>query len=271
MLILPIVNKKRVMNVEVRLKNAEKIRKGVSFDDANESEIIINREKFSLSSFSDLKDAMAPIDFIRSKTLLYPRSFLVTTKENAESKLYDVYEVAPPPKKINDNLDRLYSKAILDMVKEIPGSEKRGRYLSFENIGIDKHLSNDKIATLQRIIRENRDTSMWPRLFQEAGVADLSDTIDFIKNFECTVLSDTSISEDSLEETLKALSNIHTRDYKNLNNYYKMAKSNTDIYTRINYINKILYDKPLSLIRAKKQDAKKLIKKRNEVLEKNAS
>ena len=36
MLVLPIVNKRRVMNVQIRLKNAEKIRKGVAYDDAVE-------------------------------------------------------------------------------------------------------------------------------------------------------------------------------------------------------------------------------------------
>ena len=47
MLILPIVNKRRVMNVQIRLKDASKVRRGVCYDDAGESEIIVNREKFS--------------------------------------------------------------------------------------------------------------------------------------------------------------------------------------------------------------------------------
>lgn len=98
MLVLPIVNKRRVMNVQIRLKNAEKIRKGVAYDDAVESEIIVNREKFSESSYSTSKDENAPIDFIRSKSILYPRNFLVTTKEENDSNLYDVYEVSQPPK-----------------------------------------------------------------------------------------------------------------------------------------------------------------------------
>ena len=46
MLILPIVNKNRVMNVHIKIKSAEKIRQKVSFNDAKESEIIVNREKF---------------------------------------------------------------------------------------------------------------------------------------------------------------------------------------------------------------------------------
>ena len=45
MLILPIVNKRRVMNVRLRLKDARRIREGVSYDDTTESEIIVNREK----------------------------------------------------------------------------------------------------------------------------------------------------------------------------------------------------------------------------------
>ena len=42
MLILPIVNRNRVLNVEVKLKNAGKIRTGVRFADASESEVIVN-------------------------------------------------------------------------------------------------------------------------------------------------------------------------------------------------------------------------------------
>ena len=126
MLILPIVNRRRVMNVEIKLKTANKIKSGVCFSDALESEIIVNREKFSESSFKDSKDVNAPLDFIRSKSLLYPRHFLVTTKEERNSSKYDVYEVAPAPKKVNDSLDKLYSKAITDLRKEIPGDNNEG-------------------------------------------------------------------------------------------------------------------------------------------------
>lgn len=265
MLVLPIVNRRRVMNVEVRLKNAKKVRSKVCYSDARESEIIVNREKFSESSFKNSSDVKAPIDFIRSKSLLYPRNFLVTTKEENDSKLYDVYEVETPPKRVNDSLDSLYSRAIIDMQKEIPGVVRRGKYVSFEQLGIDKHLTDDKIAVLQKIVREEKDEALWPKKFQEAGIADLLDTLDFINNFECTVLSDTSIPEESLQDTLKALSNIKTRDFKNLNRYYKIAKSNTEIYAKISYINKIIYDKPLALIQSKRQAQKMLVKKMDEV------
>lgn len=251
------------MNVAIKLKDATKIRHGVHSDNALQSEIIVNREKFSESSFKDSKDVSAAVDFIRSKSLLYPRNFLVTTKEEVNSSLYDVYEVAQPPKKVNDNLDKLYSKAITDMQKEIPGVENRGRYISFEELGIDKHITNEKIARLQQIVREERDSTVWPEKFQEAGIADLSDTLDFINNFECTIISDSTIPETSLQDTISALEAINTREFRNLNKYYTRAKSNTDIYTKISYINKLIYDEPLSLINSR-QTQKKLIKKKEE-------
>ena len=261
MLILPIVNKSRVMNVEIRLKGASKIRRHVHFDDASESEIIVNREKFSDSSLHNSKDENAPIDFIRSKSILYPRNFLVTTREDSTTSKYDVYEVSQPPKKVNANLDKLYSKAITDLRCEIPGHENRGRYVSFQDLGIDEHLQDDKIASLQRIVKEERDSSRWSKRFQEAGIMDLEDTVDFFHSFECTLLEDTSIPEDSLQDTIKALSVINTRDYRNLKNYYRMAKTNTDIYTKISYINKVLYDRPLPLGR---MNHKQLVKRKEE-------
>lgn len=270
MLVFPIVNKRKIVNVKIALRNAEKIRTGVMYDDAIESDIIVNRTKFSESSLSDSNDINAPVDFIRSKSMLYPRKFLVTTKEKANSELYDVYEVAPPPKKVNDNLDKLYSKAITDLRKEVPDSKVNGRYISFDDLGIGDDLTEEKIARLQKIVKEEPDESRWPRLFEEAGITDLQDTVDFMNNFECFVLSDSEIPETSLQDSLKALSVINTRDFRNLKKYYSMAKSNTEIYTKISYINKIIYDKPLTLRQVRKESQKQLIKKMDEVEKKIA-
>lgn len=269
MLILPIVNKNRVMNVHIKIKSAEKIRQKVSFNDAKESEIIVNREKFSDSIFSESKDISAPIEFVRSKSLLYPRNFLITTKTESSSSLYDVYEVSQPPRKVNDSLDKLYSCALTDMRKEIPGS-KKGRYVSLEKLGINEHLTDEKIAKLQRIVKDNIPEK-WPHLFQEEGIADLKETIDFINNFECTVVSDTTIPENSLQDVLKSLDVINTRDSRNLKNYYSMAQTNRDIYSKISYINKIIYDKPLALIKSQKQKQKQLIKVKEESEYKNVA
>lgn len=264
MLIFPIVNRKRVMNVELNIKNANKVKTGVRYDDANESDIIVNSEKYSNSVFNNSKLPHGQIDFIRSKSILYPRSFLVTTKLHQTTSRYDVYQVPQPPKKVNESLDSLYSKSILDLQKEIPGKPNRGRYVSFKDIGLDDELSEDKIANLQKVIKEGNDKEEFGNKLKEAGVSDVVDIIDFFNTFTCTILSDSTIPEESLQDTLNALSPINTRDYRNLKKYYEMAKSNTEVYTKLSYASKIIYDKPLTLQQDKKQNQKRLIKKKDE-------
>ena len=259
MLILPIVNRNRVMNVHISLKDAEKIRKGISFEDADECDIIVNREKFSESILSNSKDVNAAVDFIRGKSILHPRNYLITTKEEADSTLYDVYEVAQPPRKVNDELDKLYSSVITDMRKEIPGS-RRGRYVSFEKLGIDKHLTDEKIERLKEIVNNVKDESQWNQLFENAGILDLKETVDFLSIFDCTVVSDTTVREETLQEVLKSLEAINTKDSRSLRNYYNMALSNKEIYKKLSYISKLIYDQPLSLIRSNRQKEKQLVK-----------
>lgn len=269
MLILPIVNKNRILNVQITLKGAQKIRSGVSYSDAGSSDIIVNGKKLSESIYTDTCDDTSALNFVRSNSLLYPRNYIITTKKDTNSSLYDVYEVAPPPKKVNDGLDNLYGRVLTDMRKESPGTNK-GKYLSFEKIGLGENLTDEKIATLQRIVRDVPDSSKWPELFERAGISDLTETIHFIKNFDCTVVTNTTIPESSLEDTLKALEIIHTRDYKNLKNYYDMAIRNRDIYSKLSYINKIVYNEPLNLIKSNSQK-QKLKELKNEVEYSNAA
>ena len=100
-------------------------------------------------------------------------------------------------------------------------------------------------------------------MFEKEGIADVGNTLDFINNFECTVVSNTTIPEASMQDTLKALGSINTRDFRQLNNYYTMAQKNAKIYKKISRINKIMYDEPLTLIQSERQ--KQLVKKPNEV------
>ena len=265
MVILPIVHKNHILNVEIRLKNVEKVRSGVKYDDALESDIIINSNKFSESSFNIPNDISAEVDFVRSKSLLNKsNSFLITTKVERDSDVYDIYEVSNIPKKVNDNLDKLYSRILTDIRKKIPKVRNRGKYVSLKKLGIDKTLTSEKIALLQRIIKDHRDQSEWPLLFNEAGIMDVKDTVDFIDLFDCVIISETTIPEDSFLDTLKVFGNINTREYKNLNNYYKMAINNTEIFTRLSYIHKLLYGKPLVIIQSN-QKPKQLYKKKDEV------
>ena len=264
MLVLPIINKHRVMNVEVRLKNVTKVRQGIYYEDAEESEIIVNQQKFSDSSFQNTKDENAPTDFIRSKSILYPRSFFITTKKADKSDLYDVYELEQPPKKVHESLDKLYGKVITDLRKEIPGRKDRGRYISLEELGIDSLLTEEKILKLKRIMEKEKDSEQMLVELQDHKLDQLYFLLDFLKHFEFTVIPNSTISEESIQETCKSLKVLNSRDYRNLKKYYDMAQTNADIYTKISYIYKIIYKQPFHLIQSKSYREKQLIKKKEE-------
>ncbi len=260
MLVLPIVNRNRILNVEIKLKDAEKIRLGVHFSDAKESEVVVNGKKLSESVYYNSKDLSAILDFVRSNSLTSKKNFLITTREGSESSLYDVYEISQPPKKINDSLDNLYSMTLIDMQKEIP-NVKKGKYVSFEKLGFGRYIIDERISKFKEAVdNSNSGEKGRFKLIDEAGVMDLYETIDFLNNFDFTVINSSSISEEELQKVLSSLESIHTRDAKSLRNYYNMALSNKDIYSKISYINKIVNDEPLSLIQSKSQKQKQLIK-----------
>ena len=48
MLVLPIVNRNRVMNVRVSLKDAEKLHNSVVLENTKESDVIVNQHNFVL-------------------------------------------------------------------------------------------------------------------------------------------------------------------------------------------------------------------------------
>lgn len=259
MLILPIVNRNRILNVEVKLKTADKIRTGVKFSDACESDVIVNGQRLSASSYKDEKSDKAALEFIRTNSLRFKRNYLITTREVDSTSLYDVYEVEQPPRKVNDALDNLYVSVITDMRKEIPGN-KRGRYLSLEKLGIGDILTDEKIETLSVVVRNAGNSLELNALLAKAGVSELVDTVEFLKLFDCTVVEDTTVAEETLQGMVESLRKLNTRESRNLASYYNMALRNRDIYSKLSAINKIVYDKPLTLIQSKRQKQKQLVK-----------
>ena len=267
MLILPIVNRRRVLNVEIKLKNSEKVRTGVILENTGESEVVVNGKKFTDSSYNNSSNSKyGVVDFIRNASIRNKKDFFITTRENSDSNKYDVYAVSQPHRKINRELDELYESVVTDMRKEIPGI-KRGRYISLEKLGIDKHLTDEKIALLQEIVKEERDQSKWPVLFAKAGISDLPETLSFVDMFDCQVVSDTTIPEDTIIDTISSLEPLQTKDYRNLKNYYQMAKDNAAVYKKLSTINNSLHSKPYNLIQSKRQKEKQKvkIKEKNEV------
>ena len=257
MLILPMTNKKKILNVELKLKGVTKVKEKVHYKGIEEKEIVVSRACFSNSTYESKETSY--LEFIRNRSVNYPHPFFVTTKYQKNTNQYDVYELKQPPKKVNNNLDTLYGRVLLDLMNEIPGEEHRGRYISLEKLGIGDILTNEKILKLQRIISTEKDTSKWDTLFQQEEVYDLVETLNFLHSFRCILLKG-SITEENFQDNLSIFENIHTREYRNLKNYYEIAQSNTIIYSRLAYIHKLLYDKPFTFI----ESPKKFIKKREE-------
>lgn len=244
MLVLPIVNRNRIMNVKISLKDAYQTHTGVVLENVKESDVIVNQHNFSDSSYHEDESV---INFIRNTSLISKNDFQVTTREEAQSNRYNVYQVGYPPRFVNPALDNLYASVITDMRKEIPNVEK-GRYLSFEKLGMGQYLTEEKIAALQHIIKTEHDRGRWPMLFEQAGIADLPSTLEFLNHFNCTVISNTTLPEAILQSTLQALEPLNTQDYRNLKKYYDMALSNQKIYSRLSLVNHLLYNQPYYLI-----------------------
>lgn len=255
MLVLPIVNRGRVMHVKVSLKDAEKIHNSVILEGTKESDVIVNRQLFSESSYLHDKEDSSVVNFIRNTSLISHNDFLVTTREESESNRYDVYKVKQPPQFINLALDNLYASAITDMRKEIPNL-KKGRYLSFEKLGLGRCLTDEKLSCLQQIIRTERNSSRWPQLFEQAGIADIPRTLEFLNHFDCTIISDTTLPEDTIQASITAMEPLNTQEYRNLKKYYQMAQSNQDIYARLSVAYHSIYNQPYRLIMSEKQKSR---------------
>lgn len=261
MLVLPIINKDRVVNVEIGYKNCRKLETGVILNDLGESDILVNGKKYLDSIYQKDMDDKSVTEFIRNSSLLNKSDFLVSTREQRDSNLYDVYAIELPRPFVNDALDRLYGSVVTDIRKEIPGVSK-GRYLSFEKIGLDQFLSEEKIQKLERIVHQEKDQSRWAELFEAAGISDLPRILDFINMFDCTIVGGATIPEETLKTTVHSLELLHTKDAKSLKKYYEMAQSNKAIYSKLSLVNKLIYDRPYELIRTRAQKQMQFVKVR---------
>lgn len=253
MLVLPIVNRGRVMHVKVSLKDAEKIHNSVILDGTKESDVIVNQQPFSESSYLHDKEDNSVVNFIRNTSLISRNDFFVTTREEAKSNRYDVYQVKQPPKFINLALDNLYASVITDMRKEIPDNNVKPHYVSFEKLGFDEVLTDDKLARLQQIVKNEKNRSRWPQLFEQAGISDIPHMLEFLNHFDCTVISDTTLPEATIQSLLALLEPTQIPVYKEILKYHDMAKSNERIYDKLKIAYHSIYDGPYRLIMSESQ------------------
>ena len=260
MLILPVLNKNTFINYELYYNNASKVREKVFFNDARSSDIIVNREKYSKSSFYHDHADNSTTKFIRSRSLVRRRPFLVTTKSERNSEYYDVYKVEPIEFRENDVLDNLFGKIILDYLNEIPGAMKRGRYVSLEKLGFSNLLSFDNITNFTHIVKQYKDSPLLDEKLKETNVYYIKELINFFQLFDFVCIDDNQLDKDVLQKVVDYSSVLKTNLYDELNRHEEIASSNMDILSKISYLSFILYDKKLNFTTS---EAYQLVKKKN--------
>ena len=282
MLILPVINKGKIFNAELKLVHCTKLDKNTAnlFDNAHESDVVINGKSLKDSNW-DKKDIM---NFIKGNSINQPRDFYVNTKnEQFNEKRYDIignrlseketfesYKIANPYKLRSFNFDKLYNVMLLDIINKVPNKQNNGRYVSLKELGFDEVVNDQSVEQLENITNSVRDTSKWDPLFREYKIEDLVKYIDFFNLFEATVIPHSTILSEEVEDVVEKLSVIKSRDYKNLNKYYKIAKENTEIYKNLNKASNLLYGKPFRFVQSEKQRAKRMELKRNQESDKAA-
>lgn len=267
MLILPVLNKDKIFNAKLTLKIASLENNAtLLFENVGESDVMVNSKKLSESKL-DKNDV---VEFIRFNSINYPRDFFVNTKNKqidekkyddignrvTSDNTFDTYRIKPIPSRVNIYLDKLLNNLLIDMMNTVPNKDNNGRYVSLKRLGFDEFLNDEKIERLKSIITTVSDPEKLPGLFRSAGVEDLVDLVSFFDILEATVVPDSSIQEEDLVKLIKKFEKVHSKDFKSLNNYYRIAKENSEIYAKINSVSKLIYDKPFRLVQSEKQRQK---------------
>ncbi|MBQ6538975.1 MAG: hypothetical protein IJL76_01710 [Bacilli bacterium] len=267
MLILPILNKDKIFNAELTLKIASLENNAtLLFEKVGESDVMVNSKKLSESKL----DKNNVVEFIRFNSINYPRDFFVNTRNKQFDKkkfdeignrvssenTFETYRIKPIPSRVNIYLDKLLNNLIIDMMNKVPNKDNNGRYVSLKRLGFDEFVNDEKIERLRSIISSVSDPSKLPSLFRSAGVEDLVDLVTFFDVFEAIVVPNSTIQEEDLKKMINKYEKIHSKDFKSLNNYYRIAKENSEIYAKINVVSKLIYDRPFRLVQSEKQRQK---------------
>ena len=244
MIILPIYNRGRVLNVKVELKNSKKLGKKTPNFNINPSDVIVNGYKFSDSYLSNtISTPKTIMGFIRTNSKTGKSNILVSTKE--ENGTYDLYEIDSIPDKVSEGVDNLIGTLILALKNE--SSTQKGRYLDLEKIELFDIITLERIRDLE-FLSKNMDKVNLTRYIEEHDLRCLFRLLQSLEQFDFTVLKNSKIDEDKFNEFLGFLEPTNSRDYNNLKNYLEIAKNNQREYSKISYLNKVINNKPLDLI-----------------------
>ena len=264
MLVLPIINRGRILNVKIELADAKKIKENINIDGIKESDIIITGPtgtNLKDSSYNNKNVSPEEItEFIRNNNKMSKTGFMVTTKTRSDSNTYDIYGIPNPPKKVSNGLDRLYGSMILDLKNEIPRTPSKVRYVDFEKMNIFDTITEEKLEKLE-LIAQNLNSNYQNEL-NNNNLNDLIETLEFLKLFNCEVIESSSIKLDKYIDVMNFFYTINNKDSKNINNYYKTAFLNKRNYSNLSKLYNIVYKDSLNWIQSKNKIKVKMQDKR---------
>jgi len=252
MIILPICNRERVLNVEVELRKARKIARKVSNFNIKPCDVMVNGYRFSDSHFSEsVSTPKSIMDFIRTNSKTGRSSILISTKE--EDGVYDIYELEGISDKVSDGVDNLIGTLILALKNE--SSTQKGRYLDLGKIELFDVITLDRVKKLD-FLSKNMDKVNISKYIEDHDLRCLFRLLQSMDEFNFTVIKSSSISEEEFNKTIKFFEPTNSRDYNNLKNYFELAKDNQKEYSKLSYVNKAINNKPLKLIHGSHEKVK---------------
>ena len=253
MIVLPIVNRGRILNVEVTLKDVSKVGSKTSGLNINSSDIMIHNKKYNDSFYS--KNVATPktvMSFLRENGKIGKSNILVTTKAN-DKGLFDIYDIKYPREKVSDGFDNIIGTLLLDLKNE--SSSQKSRYLDLYKLGVFDLITDERLTHLE-YLSQNMSNVNISKYIEEHDLRGLFKLIQAMDMFEFTVISKSSITEEEFNSFTNFLEPTNSKDYNSLLNYYDLAKNNKNEYSKLSYIYKIINNKPLNLIQKKKEKIK---------------
>lgn len=253
MIVLPIVNRGRILNVEVTLKDVSKVGSKTSGLNINSSDIMIHNKKYNDSFYNkNVATSKTVMSFLRENGKIGKSNVLVTTKAD-DKGLFDIYDIKYPREKVSDGFDNLIGTLLLDLKNE--SNNQKGRYLDLYKLGVFDLITDERLTHLE-YLSQNMENINISKYIEEHDLRGLFKLIQAMDMFEFTVISKSSITEEEFNSFTNFLEPTNSKDYNSLLNYYDLAKNNKNEYSKLSYIYKIINNKPLNLIQKKKEKVK---------------
>ncbi len=239
MIIMPILDKDKIYNVEIKLKDYFEDQNLGVFEKHYESDLIVNGQNYNDSSYNAKNANLnSLVNFIRNNTIYMRSSYVLTSRRNEQGKMY-TYRIPAPPRKVTEGLDCLYGNIIQDMKKSIPQNEK-GRILSLKKLGVTDHIMEKDLKLVRKSTESSYITDKNDPRLKEKELYLLFATIEFLDLFDCTVLEDSTMDLKEFQSIQKAFLEFNSEEGRKINKYYHTALENANEYRKIQFLSKIM-------------------------------